>query len=524
MMIYRSPYPDVELPRTPITPLALRHADQLAAKPALIDAVSGRQLTYAELRDAVERVATGLAERGVQQGDVVAMYAPNSIEYAVTFHAVATLGAIVSTVNPLYLSGELERHLALHGATYLVVAEGLVERAEEAIENLSLRECFVIGQSSRHTTFDDLAGSTGCLPVTEIDPENDVVAIMCSSGTTGIPKGVMLTHKALVSMAVTTAASTGMTERDVIPAHLPFFHVFGVLSTLTTGFAMGFTNVILSRFDFEQYLQLIQDYRVTRTFATPPILVQLAKNPVVANYDLSSLGLITSGAAPLSAETEALVRERVGCQINQGYGMTEVVPSHICPDNVPASKQGSVGMCVANHEAMVVAPESGRRLDPGETGEIWVRGSNQMIGYLNDPEATATTLDSEGWIHTGDLGYADEDGYFYIIDRLKELIKYKAYQVAPAELEALLLTHPAIADAAVVRYPDEDAGEIPKAFVVARGPLDADDLMAWVAERVAPHKKVRRVEFIDAIPKSASGKILRRELIARDQAQLAVPV
>ena len=181
-------------------------------------------------------------------------------------------------------------------------------------------------------------------------------------------------------------------------------------------------------------------------------------------------------------------------------------------------------MCVANHEAMVVDLETGRSLGPGETGEIWMRGPNQMIGYLNDPEATATTLDADGWIHSGDLGYADEDGYFYIVDRLKELIKYKAYQVAPAELEALLLTHPAIGDAAVVRYPDEDAGEIPKAFVVVRAPLDADELMAWVAERVAPHKKVRMVEFVDVIPKSASGKILRRELIARDRDRSAALV
>jgi acyl-CoA synthetase (AMP-forming)/AMP-acid ligase II len=172
---------------------------------------------------------------------------------------------------------------------------------------------------------------------------------------------------------------------------------------------------------------------------------------------------------------------------------------------------------MANHQAMVVDPETGRPLGPGQTGEIWMRGPNQMKGYLNNPEATAATLDPDGWIHSGDLGYADEDGYFYVVDRLKELIKYKAYQVAPAELEALLLTHPDVADVGVVRYPDEDAGEVPKAFVVARAPIDADELMAWVAKRVAPYKKVRIVEFIDVIPKSASGKILRRELIARDR-------
>lgn len=516
-MIFRSPYPDIEIPNVPITRLAFRHADRLATKPALIDASSSRQLTHGELRDAIDRVAAGLAEYGVRQRDVVAFYAPNSIEYVIAFHAVASLGATISAVNPTYLPAELERQLVLHNAKHLIVAEALLDRANEAIDDLPLHDLVVIGNATGHTSIDDLVKTAANPPRIEIDPEHDVAAILCSSGTTGTPKGVMLTHKALGSMALTLASSSGISENDVIPAHLPFFHAFGVLSTLTTGLVMGLTNVVLPRFDFEQYLKLIQDHRVTRTFATPPILVQLAKNPIVANYDLSSLRVITCGAAPLSAETEALVRARVGCQINQGYGMTECVPSHLCPDDLPPGKQGSVGVCVANHQAMVVDAATGYPVGPGQTGEIWMRGPTQMTGYLNDPEVTAATLDSDGWIHTGDLGYADEDGYFYIVDRLKELIKYKAYQVAPAELEALLLTHPSVADVGVVRYPDEEAGEIPKAFVVARAPIDTDDLMDWVAERVAPYKKVRKVEFTDVIPKSASGKILRRELIARDQ-------
>ena len=381
-MIYRSPYPDIEIPNTPITPLVLRHADRLATKPALIDAPSGHQLTYGELRASIDGVAAGLSEHGVRQGDVVAFYAPNSIEYVIAFHAVATLGATISAVNPMYLPAELERQLFLHNAKHLIVAEALLDRANEAIGDLPIRQIFVIGNSALFTTFDDLAKCTGIPPHVEIDPENDVVGIYCSSGTTGSPKGVMLTHKALVSMALTMASSTGISERDVIPAHLPFFHVFGVLVTLTTGMSLGLTSVVLPRFDFEQYLRLIQDYRVTRTSATPPILVQLAKNPIVANYDLSSLQVITCAAAPLSAETEALVRDRIGCQINQGYGMTEIAPSHMCPDGVPPSKQGSVGVCTANHQAMVVDPTTGCPLGPGQTGEIWMRGPNQMKGYL----------------------------------------------------------------------------------------------------------------------------------------------
>jgi acyl-CoA synthetase (AMP-forming)/AMP-acid ligase II len=466
----------------------------------------------------IERVATGLAERGVRQRDVVAFYAPNSIEYVIAFHAVATLGATISAVNPLYLPNELHQHLLLHNAKHLFVAGALLDQANEASCDLPIAERFVLGDSTQYSTFDDLAKSAANPPRVEICPENDIVALLCSSGTTSTPKGVMLTHKALVSMALTMEASTGISERDVTPALLPFFHVGGVLLTLTSHIAMGLTNVVLPKFDFEQFLRVIQDYRITRIFATPPTIVQLTKSPIVSDYDLSSLQIITAGAAPLSAETEALVRERIGCQINQVYGMTEIAPSHVCPDDVPPGKQGSVGVCLANHQATVVDPVTGHPLGPGRTGEIWMRGPHKMKGYLNNPEATASTLDADGWIHTGDLGYADDDGYFYIVDRLKELIKYKAYQVAPAELEALLLTHPAVADAAVVRYPEDDAGEVPKAFVVVRAPIEADELMAWVAERVAPYKKIRKVEFIDVIPKSASGKILRRVLVERDRA------
>lgn len=522
-MIFRSPYPDLDLPNTPITPLVLRHADRLATKPALIDALSGREVTYSELRHLIDRVAAGLHDHGVRQGDVVAIYAPNSIEYIVAFHAIATLGATVSTVNPLYLTEELSHQLSHHNASFLIVSDELLERAEVAAQNAPLRTIFVIGDAGRHVPFASLLASTSTIPEVHIDPQNDVAALLCSSGTTGLPKGVMLTHSSLVAMALIPPAAGKMSESDVVPAQLPLFHAFGVLSTMTACLATGVTNVILPRFDFAQFLQLIQDYRATRAFAVPPILVQLAKNPIVDNYDLSSLQFITSGAAPLGADVERQVRDRIGCQICQGYGMTEIAPSHIGPDDIPADKQGSIGVCMPNHEAMIVDLETRLPQEPGQTGELWVRGPLAMKGYLNDPGATAATKDADGWIHTGDIGYADEDGYFYVVDRVKELIKYKAYQVAPAELEAVLLAHPAVADVAVVRSPDEEAGEVPKAFVVLKSPATEAELMDFVAERVAPYKKVRRVEFIDAIPKSATGKLLRRVLVERELERLRVP-
>jgi acyl-CoA synthetase (AMP-forming)/AMP-acid ligase II len=521
-MIFRSPHPDIEIPDVPITDYVLRHSTRLASKAALIDSVTRRSLSYADLAHAIDRTASGLADIGVRQGDVVAVYAPNSIEHVIAFHAIASLGAIVSEVNHTYLPHEVAQQLRAHHGSWLITTDELLNRAEEAASSTNVRQIVVIGEAGHHLSFASLLESDDLAPRPSIEPGTDVVAILSSSGTTGAPKGVLLTHTNLVAMAAQAQAVGEATEHDVFPGQLPFFHAFGVLTTLTSVLAAGATSVILARFELGAFLQLIQEFRVTRTFAVPPILVQLAKAPIVDDYDLSSLSSIACGAAPLSAELEEAVTTRIGCRVKQGYGMTEIVPTHFLPHDAPPSKQGSVGVCVANTETRVVDPETGLDRGPGQPGELWHRGPQAMKGYLDQPEATAATKDAGGWIHSGDLGYVDEDGYFYIVDRLKELIKYKAYQIAPAELEALLLTHPSVADAAVVRYPDDDAGEIPKAFVVARSPIEADELMAWVAERVAPYKKVRRVEFIDAIPKSAAGKILRRELIERDR--LATPV
>ncbi|MBW7885320.1 MAG: AMP-binding protein, partial [Caldilineaceae bacterium] len=274
------------------------------------------------------------------------------------------------------------------------------------------------------------------------------------------------------------------------------------------------TVVTIPRFEMESFLQLTQNRKISYAYLVPPLVLGLAKHPLVDKYDLSSLRVIVSGAAPLSGELEAAVRTRLGCQVVQGYGMTEASPvTHfrsLEPEGRP--KPGSIGVVVPNTECKIVDVATRAELEPHQEGELWVRGPQVMKGYLNNPQATANTVDTDGWLHTGDVGYADEDGYFWIVDRVKELIKYKGFQVAPAELEALLLTHPAVADAAVIGVADEEAGEVPKAYVVRKGEATADEIMEFVAGQVAPFKKVRYVEFIDQIPKSASGKILRRML------------
>jgi acyl-CoA synthetase (AMP-forming)/AMP-acid ligase II len=363
-----------------------------------------------------------------------------------------------------------------------------------------------------------------------MNPAEDLVALPYSSGTTGLPKGVMLTHRNLVANLCQVEGMQnfeGFGEQDMTMAVLPFFHIYGMVVIMMLGLAGGGTILVMPRFDMVEFLTLVQKYRVTILPLVPPIVLGLVKHPAVAQFDLSSVRLIFSGAAPLGEEIARALSQKLGCPVVQGYGMTEASPvTHLSPTRNEPFKPGSAGKIVPNTEVKIVEVGSGSdaELPVGKEGELWIRGPQIMKGYLNRPEETAGCLDRDGWYHTGDVGYVDDEGYFFIVDRTKELIKYKGMQVAPAELEALLLTHPAILDAAVVRMADEEAGEVPKAYVV----LKPDDgsrattgevIMGWVAQRVAPHKRVRHVEFIDQIPKSASGKILRRVLIDRDKAR-----
>jgi acyl-CoA synthetase (AMP-forming)/AMP-acid ligase II len=278
----------------------------------------------------------------------------------------------------------------------------------------------------------------------------------------------------------------------------------------------------MPKFDLEQFLKTIQDYGITRAHLVPPIVLALAKHPIVDQFNLSSLKRITCGAAPLSEDTAQKAAQRLGCVVKQGYGMTEASPvTHINPDEPGKVRGGAAGVTIRNTETRIVDYETGKDLAVDEVGEVWVRGPQVMKGYLNQPEATARTVDTEGWLHTGDIGRMDADGNLFIVDRLKELIKYKGFQVAPAELEAVLLSNPAIADAAVIPSPDEEAGEVPVAYVVLKGEITPQAIMDYVAERVAPHKKLRRIVITQQIPKSASGKILRRILVQQENAEIA---
>lgn len=504
--------PAPEIPDVDLASFVLERAAELGDKPALIDGPSGRTITYAELDRTTGALAGALAGREIGKGDVVAIYMPNLPEYAVIFHGVVRAGATNTTANPLYTSHELAHQLTDSGAKLMFTIAPFLDTARKAADEAGLSEIVVVGESEGdEPTLSDLLGEGGEAPEVEVDPDEDLVVLPYSSGTTGLPKGVKLSHRNLIANVLQTQETIPVGEDDVAIGVLPFFHIYGMTVIMNLGLRFGATIVTMPRFDLDQFLSLIEEKRVTMAYVVPPIALALAKHPAVEGKDLSSLRMIMSGAAPLGDELAKAVADRVGVPTIQGYGMTELSPvSHVAPIDSP--KGGSIGPPIAGTECRIVDPESGADAD---RGELWVRGPQVMKGYLNNDEATRETIDDEGWLHTGDIAEMDEEGYYAIVDRLKELIKYKGFQVPPAELEAILITHPAVGDCAVIGVPDEEAGEIPKGFVVVSGEVEDDELIAFVAEKVSPQKKLRQIERIEEIPKSASGKILRRELAGR---------
>src|SRR5436309_5555950 len=518
-MIVRSPWPDVVVPDVSITDYVLRHAERLRDRPAMIDGPTGRTLTFGQLADSIRRVATGLARRGFKKGDVFAIYSPNLPEYAVIFNAVASLGGIATTVNPLYTAGELANQLKDSSARSLITVPTFLDKAKEAAAATGVEDVYVFGSADGARPFAELLDAPPSPPAVRINPREDVVALPYSSGTTGLPKGVMLTHYNLVANLRQCEGAENFDsfkEGDRVIAVLPYFHIYGLVVIMKLGLCQGATIISMPRFDFQEFLGAMQKYRITIAPLVPPIVLGMVKQPAVAQFDLSSVRMVFSGAAPLGEDIARELSRKLGCPVVQGYGITEASPvTHLSPTRNAPVKPGSIGKVVPNTEVRIVDVVTGAALGIRQEGELLIRGPQIMKGYLNRPQDTADSIDREGWYRTGDVGYVDEQGWFFIVDRTKELIKYKGLQVAPAELEALLLTHPAILDAAVVRKADDEAGEVPKAYVVlkpaAAGPATtAEALMSWVAERVAPHKRVREVEFIDQIPKSATGKILRR--------------
>lgn len=518
-MIFRGPFAEVTIPDISLTEFVFQRAAALGNKPALIEGPTGRIVTYAALAQSVRRVAAALAARGFKKGEVFGILSPNVPEYAIVFHAVASLGGIVTPINPLYTQHEVAHQLKDAGARFLITAPQFMDKGRAAALEANIEELFVFGEVEGATPLASLMESDGEVPAVKIDPREDLVVLPYSSGTTGLPKGVMLTHRNLVANLCQMEGLDYFTENDTLICVLPLFHIYGLVVILNLGLQKGATIVTMPRFELEQFLRAVQDHGVTMAHVVPPIVIALSNSPLVDDYDLSKLHTLFCGAAPLGEALTKACIDRLKVKVRQGYGMTETSPvTHSSPSDSAQVKFGAVGVCAPNTECQIIDLETGEPQGPNKAGELCVRGPQVMKGYLNRPEATAHTIDADGWLHTGDIGYADEDGHFFIVDRAKELIKYKGFQVAPAELEAILLSHPSISDAAVIPRPDDEAGEVPKAYVVRKDEVSAEVIMEYVAGQVASFKKIRFVEFIDKIPKSASGKILRRVLIERDRA------
>jgi acyl-CoA synthetase (AMP-forming)/AMP-acid ligase II len=511
--VFTSRLADVVVPSGTLSGYVLRRAEALGGKTAIRDAATGDALSYAQLAAAVGSFAAGLAGRGFGRGSVLAILAPNIPEYPVVFHGATSAGGAVTTLNPMWTAREIAGQLRSSRASWLVTVPALAETAKAAGDGLEIIVTggeHIPGMVSYSSLLADRAA-----PVPAIDPGVDLAALPYSSGTTGLSKGVMLTHRNLLASMAVLDQAVHLREDDVALAVLPFFHIYGMNAIMNPALAAGATLVTMARFELGAFLRAIEQHRVTILYAVPPIINALARHPAVADADLSSVRWIMSAAAPLDAETASACAQRVGCRLFQAYGMTEASPAVTATPVHDDAPFDSVGIVLPNTECKIVDAVTGQALGPGQDGELLFRGPQIMQGYLDDPASTAGAFDSDGFYRSGDIGHIDTEGRLFVVDRSKELIKYKGYQVVPAELEAILLSHPAVADAAVIGRPAGADGETPKGYVVLTAPVPLEEISSYLAERVAPYKKLRALEVVIEIPRSATGKILRRVLRER---------
>ncbi len=558
-MPIRSLYPDFDLQRTDIFSFLFNRKDRSFPEDKVIfqDADKpSRQYTYADVKSKSIDFGKGLKSVfEFKKGDVLGLFSINDVDVPQIVFGTLWAGGVVSPANPGYTVDEFAFQLKDSGASVVAVHISSLETAKAACAKVGIPESniIIIGEGRdpsfkfKHwTSVRNLAGTNRYRPA-KIDPENDLAFLVYSSGTTGKPKGVELTHMNMVSNVQQAQATEGgwlswdgskslpgipnapQPQGDKILACLPFFHIYGLNALIHNPVYTGVHVLVLARFEIEKFCRLIQDYKVTFSYIVPPMVLLLCKHPCVDKYDLSSLRMTNSGAAPLTRELVEALFKRKQIRVKQGYGLSETSPTIFQQPWQEWNKGiGSTGKMVPNLlakfcEVSIDAESDGktpRELPEGEIGELYVKGPNVFKRYHNNRNATAECLDQHGWFRTGDVGYIDKNGDLWITDRVKELIKYKGFQVPPAELEGYLADHELVDDVAVVGVESAELGtEVPRAYIVRKGGLEAvqkgDDkkIIQWMHAKVASHKKLRGgVKFVDAVPKSVSGKILRRIL------------
>ncbi|KAF2239140.1 4-coumarate-CoA ligase 2 [Viridothelium virens] len=509
-----------------------------------VDPYTKRSYTYDQCKNTAIDFGKGLrAIWDWKKGDVLALYTPNCIDTPPIMWGTLWAGGVISPANPGYTPDELAFQLKDSGAKGVVTQWPFLENARKAAQIAGLPQDRIIlmgdqrdpQQLVKHfTSIRNTSGATRYRKV-RVKPVDDLAFLVYSSGTTGHPKGVMLTHRNVVSnlLMLTAAEKPHLSHNsgsdrsgDRILAFLPFFHIYGLNCLIHNCFYNGLLMVVMPKFDLESFCKLVQDYKITFVYIVPPVVLMLSKHPIIDKYDLSSIRMMNSGAAPLTKEIQQAVWKRLKLPVKQGYGLSETSPTtHTQPWEEWDKTIGSVGRMIPNQTAKYMSPEE-KEVPVGEVGELWIKGPNIFKGYLNNPEGTRNALTNDGYFKTGDVGYQDKDGNFFITDRVKELIKYKGFQVPPAELEGLLASHDKVNDVAVIGlYNKDQATEVPRAYIVlARGvqpgPQTEKEIVEWTASKVANHKRLRGgVKFVDEIPKSVSGKILRRVLKEKAKAE-----
>jgi long-chain acyl-CoA synthetase len=518
--------PPLAYPRVPYDRLLTAGAARWPENPAIV--FRDLSLTFRELEALTDRAARAFRALGIARGEHVCLFTPNCPEFVIAFYALARIGAVASPMNPSYREREVAYQLADADAVAVVVHQSLLPLVEAVRDRApALRHVIVVGPgpvpaSSRARAFAELIAAEPATPPPAAGVrDDDLVALPYSSGTTGLPKGVMLTHRNLVVNNLQFVASIRMRETDRLMLFLPLYHIYGAM-LMGAAVCTGATLVMMERFEPTECLRLVAKHGVTLFFAVPPVLLGLSQWPELERHDLGSVRLIMVGAAPVAPELSRRFHELTGVPVVQGYGLTEAAPfTHLNPIyDLALNVLDSCGLPAPDTEQKVVDLETGEHvLAPGEVGEICVRGPQVMRGYWKAPEASAAAI-RDGWLHTGDIGWVDAHGYTFIQDRKKEMIKYKGFGIAPAEIEALLLEHPGVADVAVIGKPDPEAGEVPKAFVVpASGGVTVPELLEFARGRLATYKTLHEIELIQAIPKTPSGKILRRVLKEQELAR-----